>query len=603
MAKQLKKKINDVLYLLNSFKKSKIGRKHFFNSILMSILDTISPVVNTIIPGLIINELVEKRRFENIILLVSILILVILLRFIKERTLRISINKSSRELKRIFQAELQQYISQIEYSYLETPEVSVQLNRISMHAPVAPLEMLNYICSLISAVLNIVLITAVMTYLSPFVIIVLLSIVVINAYATKRINLANYSYGKQISEKENIYWTEFYNLTNHSNGKEMRLFKTKDFFIERYTTIGREIDNIYFSQDITQKKWMIIHTITSIVQLIILYVIGIYNVICRGTSIGTMTIFLSAAGQFSGVFEKITNIFLKISSYCLNVDEIRKFFEYPITISAKESNLHISPDSTIEFRNVSFKYPGSERFSLSHINFLIKMNDIICFVGENGSGKTTFVKLLTRLYKPTEGVILLDGKDINELNIYSYQKIFSPVFQDFSKYSLPIKYSVALEKEFSEEKIYNSLKKVGLITLIQNLPKGIDTYIGKNIEKDGFEPSGGEAQKIAIARALYHSGEIYILDEPTASLDPNAENEIYTDFKNMINGKAAIMITHRLSAVHLSKKIVVFDKGEIIESGTHDELYSKGGQYKKMYDKQAQFYRNDSDNIAKSHDF
>ncbi len=562
----------------------------------MCLLNAISPITNMIVPGLIINELVTDKRLKLIVLFLLCLVIVRIINYLKERFLRISLNKKNRALRRMFQSELQQFISQMEYSALESPEVAVQLNRISMNAPNAPLDMFEYCCGLLSTIVSIIMIATIMTYISPFVVFILIIFIIINSFSTKKINQANYEYGKKINEKQNAYWSEFYNLTNYANGKEMRIFQTKDFFIDRFTSIGKEIDTISTCQDRTQKKWMLIQTITGILQLVLLYAIGIYQVINNVFSVGTMTIFLSAATQFSSVFGNISETFIKALDYCRYVDEIRVFMNNPVVgvdINNKSKLIpHITSKSIIEFKNVCFKYPGSDRYALHNVNMSIRTGETICLVGENGSGKSTFVKLITRLYKPTSGTILLDGIDINNYSVDQYQKLFSPVFQDYSKYSLPVKLSVALNNNYNMEKVNDAINKAGISNLIQKLSKGMDTYIGKNIEKDGFEPSGGESQKIAIARALYHESHIYILDEPTASLDPNSEYEIYSQFHNMIQGKTAIMITHRLAAVQLSSKVLVFDNGTIIESGTHTSLYSKGGKYKEMFDKQAQFYKN-----------
>ncbi len=588
----LKNYYTNTLFFLKYFKKYKVGKKCIYLSIINSIIDIVPSIAYMIIPGLIINTLLSKPSFEIIIVYLICLSAINVLVYIKNRTMVIRINSYKRELKRLFQADLQNYLSSIEYSILECPEVAVEINRLSMNIPDSPFDILNLCCGLISSLVSILSLILIVAYLSPFIIIVLLAIIGINSLVTKKINNANYMFGKQISEKQNKYWAEFYNLTNYSNGKEIRVFDVKDFFIERYTSIGREIDQISLCEDKYQKKWMLVHVVTNIAQQVFLYIFAALQVVYFGMPIGTLTIFLNAANQFSGTLGGVTNIFLELSKYSLHANEIREFMNHP-TINNTEGELSVSifDNSVIEFKDVSFKYPGSDRYVLSNLNIKIQANDVLCIVGENGSGKSTFVKLLTRLYEPTDGGIYLDGRNINQYNIAAYQKLFSPVFQDYSEYSLPIDLSIALEKKPCMTKVEESIDKSGLSSLIKKLSKGTNTYIGKSVEEDGFEPSGGEAQRIAIARALYHEGMIFILDEPTASLDPNAEHEIYTKFHNMIQGKTAIMITHRLSAVQLANKIAVFDNGHIIEYGNHTELYAKGGKYTEMFDKQAQFYR------------
>lgn len=257
-------------------------------------------------------------------------------------------------------------------------------------------------------------------------------------------------------------------------------------------------------------------------------------------------------------------------------------------------------DSVIEFRNVSFRYPGSERLVLKNVNLKIRGNERLCIVGQNGAGKTTFIKLLLRFYFPTEGEILLNGVNINEYEIDLYTKLFSTVFQDYCHYYLTLSENITMASEKDGEKVRKIVDTIGIGDVIDQLPKGLDTQLGRMIDDDGVNFSGGEDQKLAIARAIYHNRPVYILDELTAALDPMAEYEIYTQFNNMITDKCAILITHRLSAVQLADKVAVFDNGHVVEYGTHGELYTKGGIYTEMFDKQARFYRDapsDSDAV------
>ena len=200
------------------------------------------------------------------------------------------------------------------------------------------------------------------------------------------------------------------------------------------------------------------------------------------------------------------------------------------------------------------------------------------------------IKLLARLYWPTEGEILLNGINIYEYCYEEYQRLFSPVFQDFCEYYMPLRENIILNHEFDAKHLDDICRDSGLDNLVNKLPKGYDTQIGKwMINDDGIEPSGGESQKIAIARAIYHDAPIFLLDEPTAALDPLIEYEIYKQFSEMIADKTALLITHRLSAVQLADKIAVFDEGQLIEYGTHKQLYANGGKYAEMFDKQSQF--------------
>ena len=246
----------------------------------------------------------------------------------------------------------------------------------------------------------------------------------------------------------------------------------------------------------------------------------------------------------------------------------------------------------IEFRNVSFRYPGCEQYALRNINLKFKIGQKLAVVGMNGSGKTTFIKLLCRLYDPTEGKILLNGIDIRKYNYKEYMMIFSVVFQDFKLFSLTLGENVAAKINYDEEEVKSALKKSGFYNRLSTMPEGLNTYLYKDFNKKGIIISGGEAQKIAIARAIYKNAPFIILDEPTAALDPIAEAEIYEKFNEITGDKTAIYISHRLSSCKFCDKIVVFHEGSVIQTGTHQELAAdKSGKYFQLWTAQAQYYR------------
>lgn len=244
----------------------------------------------------------------------------------------------------------------------------------------------------------------------------------------------------------------------------------------------------------------------------------------------------------------------------------------------------------IEFRNVSFKYPNTEKWALKNLNVKFKVGSRLAVVGENGSGKTTFIKLLCRLYDPQEGQILLNGIDIKKYDYQDYVGVFSVVFQDYFLLARPIGENVAGAKEYNRDKAEKCLVDAGFGERLKELPKGLDTYLYKEFETDGIQVSGGEAQKIAIARALYKNAPFIILDEPTAALDPIAEAEIYSQFNDIVGDKTAIYISHRLSSCRFCDEILVFDEGGIIQRGNHDSLVEADGRYKELWHAQAQYY-------------
>lgn len=245
----------------------------------------------------------------------------------------------------------------------------------------------------------------------------------------------------------------------------------------------------------------------------------------------------------------------------------------------------------VEFRDVSFRYPGSDIWALRHVNMKFKVGKRLAIVGENGSGKTTFIKLLCRLYDPQEGQILLNGIDIRKYRYDDYMGIFSVVFQDFQLICQPLGNNVAGSMEYDRDRVKKALIDAGFADRLAAMEKGLDTMLYKNLSEDGVEVSGGEAQKIAIARALYKDAPFIILDEPTAALDPIAEAEIYSKFDEIAGDKTAVYISHRLSSCKFCDEIAVFHEGAVVQQGSHAELLAdRGGKYYALWNAQAQYY-------------
>lgn len=246
----------------------------------------------------------------------------------------------------------------------------------------------------------------------------------------------------------------------------------------------------------------------------------------------------------------------------------------------------------IEFRNVSFRYPGTEQYALKNFSMKLKIGEKLAIVGMNGSGKTTMIKLLCRLYDPEEGEILLNNVDIRKFKQEEYNTLFSVVFQDFKLFPFKLAENVAVSKNYNEEQVKHCLIGSGFGERLKELEHGIDSYLYKNYDEDGLEISGGEEQKIAIARAMYKNAKFILLDEPTAALDPLSEYEIYTSFDKIIGTKTAIYISHRLSSCQFCEKIAVFHKGELVQLGSHEELVKdRQGKYYEMWQAQAQYYQ------------
>lgn len=314
--------------------------------------------------------------------------------------------------------------------------------------------------------------------------------------------------------------------------------------------------------------------------------------------VGSIVQYVTVLSRLGGGLQDLAFVFADNAVYC---GYLREMFDYlDIPGSRYEGTIPVEKRSfceggdceyEIEFRNVSFQYPGTERFVLKDVSFKFQVGRRFAIVGMNGSGKTTLIKLICRLYEPSEGAILLNGVDIRKYAYQEYVSIFSVVFQDFKLFSFSLAQNVAAGVEYDAARVRACLDKVGFGARLSRMPKGIKTSLYKDFERDGIEPSGGEAQKIALARAVYKNAPFIILDEPTAALDPVAEAEVYAAFNEIVGGRTAVYISHRLSSCRFCDQIMVFHEGALVQQGTHSELVAQaGGKYAELWNAQAQYY-------------
>ena len=309
--------------------------------------------------------------------------------------------------------------------------------------------------------------------------------------------------------------------------------------------------------------------------------------------VGSITQYVGAATAMVSNIFALTGLFGILETNTGYLDKTFEFLDIPNAMYQGSLTTEKRADRRyeVEFKDVSFKYPGSDIWALRHVNMKFKVGKRLAIVGENGSGKTTFIKLLCRLYDPQEGQILLNGIDIRKYKYDDYMNIFSIVFQDFQLISQPLGNNVAGSMHYDRDRVQKALVDAGFGDRLATMEKGLDTMIYKSLSEDGVDVSGGEAQKIAIARALYKDAPFIILDEPTAALDPIAEAEIYGKFDEIAGDKTAIYISHRLSSCKFCDEIAVFHEGAVIQQGTHASLVAdESGKYYELWHAQAQYY-------------
>lgn len=385
----------------------------------------------------------------------------------------------------------------------------------------------------------------------------------------------------------------FSQSTDLKSGKDVRLYQLQKWLIPLYEMHNREHlrqfaknQSMYFMSDF-------VGLLLTFVRDAVSYGFLIYMLI-QGMDISEFILYLGVIGGYGNWFGQISDRISKISRTLIGVNDYRTYIdeEFDYRRGDKELKLQDTESIDIVFENVSFQYPGSERLVLNDISFHIRSTEKIALVGINGAGKTTLVKLLCGFYRPTKGRIMINGIDIMELNCEQYRELISVLFQE----SVLLPYTIAqnvtgqVDEEIDRERLWAVLRQCGLADKIETLPRKENSFIGKDFEEDGIQLSGGQIQKLFLARALYKRSCMLILDEPTAALDAMAESEMYEQYSTLVEGKTSVYISHRLSSTRFCDRILFLENGQIAESGSHQELMEQDGRYAEMFRVQSQYY-------------
>jgi ATP-binding cassette, subfamily B, bacterial len=377
--------------------------------------------------------------------------------------------------------------------------------------------------------------------------------------------------------------------------KELKLFGLAKFLADRFTHLS---DQIYEENVALARRRLLAGSFFSVIGTVgyySAYAFVIWRTVAGALSIGTLTFLAGAIQQASSNIQQIFSTLSSIADQALFLTDLLAFFEMQPTIRSKPRALP-APRPIVrgfEFRDVSFSYPGSSRLVLNGLNFQLRPGERVALIGENGQGKTTIVKLITRLYDPTEGQVLLDGIDLREYSLEDLYREIGVIFQDFMRYEMKARENIAIgriEELESDRLIEIAAKKSLADQVVAKLPLHYEQMLGRRFE-GGVDLSGGEWQKIALARAYLRDAQVLILDEPTAALDARSEFEVFQRFAELTAGKMALFISHRFSTVRMADRIVVLENGRIAEEGTHDQLTSIGGRYAEMFEMQAANYR------------
>lgn len=406
-----------------------------------------------------------------------------------------------------------------------------------------------------------------------------------------KINKSYLEANEKYAELDRIFYSFIDILGDYKTGKEIRLYKEQNL-IDNITTQKILTDGEITLRKIsmrTAKSSSFIAILGALVGFGVYLFIGVKGLFGL-FGIGSLVLYCGSFMQIISGIMMFANTLGKLKEILPLARDYFKILEAERTMIYGNRELDLTNGFEIEFNNVSFKYPKSDIYALKQINLKISNGEKLAVVGRNGSGKTTFIKLLCRLYDVDEGEILINGINIKEYTRDSLNKLYSIVFQDYKILSLTVADNISANDECDKDMLNSALDKANIKDRIEAMPQKEKTYLYKDLDNLGVEISGGEAQKLALARALYKNSPIVILDEPTAALDPIAENEIYSRFNSFVENKTAIYISHRLSSCAFCDRIAVFDNAELVETGTHNELISANGRYVELWNAQASYY-------------
>ena len=420
----------------------------------------------------------------------------------------------------------------------------------------------------------------------------------VSYFASKRIN--EWGYLHRSEELELTKKIEYANKTATSRefAKDIRMFGLRGWLEDLWGSTMR-LYSAFCAKRERKYIWAnIIDIVLTFLRNGIAYAFLIGITVKNGLPASQFLLYFAALSGFAQWVVEILDKLSVMHKQSLDISTIREFLDWdePFDLNGGE-RIAFEPNKQYEIRldDVSFRYPKADKDTLSHINLTVHPGEKLAIVGLNGAGKTTLVKLVCGFLDPTEGRILLNGEDIRKFNRNDYYALFSAVFQEFSVLDVTVKENVAQCVDgIDETRVWQCIDKAGLTEKIQSLPKGIETHLGRRVFKDGVEFSGGQTQRLMLARALYKNAPILVLDEPTAALDPIAENDIYQKYNDMTHGRTSFFISHRLASTRFCDRIIFVDGGKIAEEGTHDELLKNGGGYAYLFEVQSKYYRSDN---------
>ncbi len=598
----------------------KTGHWILFAMILVSILTGILPTVGSLLTSAILNELqlvvtdhtaAELTGVARTTVFWGSMVMLLLVFFFVYKILNAIVGRLSAVVNRIagekvvrhVRVQIMQKAKELDLASFDRPEFYEKLENANREAGMRPISVISSTFDAISKVITLVSYIVIlamapgMWWTAPLMILISVPTAIVNfAYKHK-----TYLYMRRRSKdrRQMTYYSDL--MVNKDMVKEIRMFGLADSFTERYNNVFERYYVGLRRLIVRESVWQIALTVLSSIVSCIFFALIAMKVFTGEILIGDYSLYTGALTSIVTTVGGLINVSAAVYEGTLFIDNLIIFMkEEPTVVPSVEPPAPVAygVPHTIEFQDVCFAYPETTRYVLDHVSLTIRPGETAVLVGLNGAGKTTFLKLLTRLYDPTEGKILLDGRDLREYEPTELYRIFGIIFQDFGKYAVSVSDNVRfgdIYREGSDEEIATAARKADAENFISRLPNGYETPLMRFFEPDGIELSIGQWQKLAIARAFYSNSDILILDEPTASLDPMAEQEIFRQFDELRQDKTTIFVSHRLSSATIATKILVLEYGKLVEEGTHRELMAKGGKYYELFTTQAKRYLDEAE--------
>lgn len=571
----------------------KISKTYIPLMIINSLIETAVILLNVYFPKLIIDELLGTRDINKLTILVIIIIFSNLVGNFLAKLLQKALTlKRTKNNERFFE-ELSKKIMRLEYEKIEDPYV-LDLKERAVFAATNQGAIDNLILNMMNilkAIFTLIGVIAIILTLNVYLILILLLLVLLTMLCT--VGFKNYQTKFfqrliPINRQYHYYGTL---VDDNTITKDVRIYNLGKMFSHKLHNFNLKINQELVTMSKFQGFYFGITNLISNLQLALVYLYMGYLYIYKNLTIGALTLYVSASQRFATSLNDLIISLAMIKQMIYYLQPFMEFMDLDEPNEETSSTTLLKEIKTIEFINVSFNYPRSDVKVLDNISFKINKGEKISIVGLNGAGKTTLIKLLCRLYQPTSGEILINGINIFDYEYSSYLGQISAIFQDYKIFAFTVKENIILSEEEDVDRINEVLEKNNLHDVIEKLPKGINTNLYKIFDEKGIELSGGQYQKIAIARALYKKSDLVILDEPTSALDPIAEYEVYNSFNHLIENKTAIYISHRMSSSIFCDKILVIEGGKVAAFASHQELLQdQNSLYYQLFTTQAKNY-------------